>query len=352
MGYYIIIILVPSLALVLLSKLVFPRDISKMEWLVQFGAVILSTSIVSLGLFGSQWSTTRDFDILNGQVISKKHYAVSCEHQYVCGTDCVGQGKDEVCTPRYCDEHNEDYNWDVKTSVGTWHIDRLDDQGVRKPPRWANVKIGEPAAATEGVKNYMLIDKDRFKTDEATRAKYKGKLPDYPRPFDYYRLNRVVNDTPQSFNYLNVYLNEQLREWGAKKQLNVILVITNKGEDYWKALREEWRGARKNDVVMVYGIGANNEVKWFEAETFAEGQGNRNLITSLEYMSVGDTLGLNLVQRQFQVILKEYVRKPNAEFEYLAGNYTPSELLVLFIVIVNLIINGGIAFYFKSEKVF
>lgn len=352
MGYYSILIFIPGLLVILGSKYLFPRQITGKEFMAQIALLVISTGLTTLLLSMGQLYKTSDFNILNGVVTDKKKVEVACEHQYKCGEVCTGSGKDQSCTPVYCDEHDHDWDYNVYTTVGKFEIDRLDDQGVRFPPRWLAAKIGEPAAKVESVTNYTLIDDDRYKAEEATELKYKGKLPDYPKTNDYYRYNRIVNTTSLSFGYLNVYLNRMLIEYGAKKQLNVIIVVTENGPDYWKALRSHWKGVRKNDVVLVYGIGDNNEIKWFEAETFAEGEGNRRLITDLEGLARNNRLGFSLVQTQFETIVNEYVRKPNADLEYMASNYSPPIWYIVLIIFINMLVTIGVAKYFKDNRVF
>ncbi|ATA65670.1 hypothetical protein 2050HW_00335 [Serratia phage vB_SmaM_ 2050HW] len=352
MGYYSVLIFFPGLLIILGSKYFFPRQITRKEFMVQLGCLVVSTAIATAALSAGQLYKTSDFNILNGVVTDKKRVEVSCEHQYQCDEICSGTGKNRSCTPVYCDEHDNDWDYNVYTTVGKFEIKRLDDQGARTPPRWLAAKIGEPAAKVESVTNYTLIDDERYKAEEASELKYKGKLPDYPKTEDYYRYNRIVNTTPFSFGYLNNYLNRMLIEYGAKKQLNVILVITENDPDYWKALRSHWKGVRKNDVVLVYGIGDNNEIKWFEAETFADGEGNRRLIIDLEGMARNNRLGYDLVHHQFEHIVTEYVRKPNAEFAYMASNYSPPIWWIVLIIFINMLVTGGVAIYFKDNRVF
>ena len=349
---YLWILTIPSLLIVIWGKYRYRKEITYLEWCVQFLGLVVSTSICIglLSLTGSY--TTSDFDILNGQVTGKERVRVSCEHQYKCGETCSGTGKNRSCSPIYCDRHSYDVDWDVKTSVGDLTIERIDDQGVRKPPRWAEVKIGEPAAQSESVTNYLLVDDERFKTDPKIMEKYKGQLPDYPKPFDYYRFNRVINQTSMYYVNLNTWLNEQLKKYGKEKELNIILVITNKPDDYYYALKQHWRGVRKNDVILFYGIDKTSNVKWFRADSFADGQSNQILLKQLQSMTYEKQLNQALVAEQFNLIVKDYKRLPNEKFAYLMDAYEPPMFFIIMVMLVNAIVTYVIAMYFVSEDPF
>lgn len=350
MGYYLLVILIPALILVLVARWLFPHKITLKEWGLQFGGLVISTGLC-LGIAASSgFFSTYDTEILNGYVTSKKPVHVSCEHQYKCGETCSTDSKgNRNCVPIYCDEHSYDVDWDVHTTVGTFTIDRVDRQGIREPKRFHNINIGEFAANSSYTKNYLLVDKTRFDTDEAIVKKYEGKVPKYPSPFDYYRFNRVVNTTDQSFNYLNVFLNNQLKEMGARKQLNIILVITEYSEDFYNALYKEWNGGKKNDVIMVYGIDSSRNIKWFKATSFADGQDNRELLTRLRMETHNNKLSLDLVTKQTQLIDKHFTRLPNETFSYMDSFSDISIWLILFCSFINVCFSLGITYFVYKE---
>lgn len=352
MGYYLLLILVPAFIIVLVARWIFPHKITLKEWGLQFGGLVLSTGLC-LGIAASSGVfSTYDTEILNGYVTSKAPVKVSCDHMYKCGESCSTDGKgNTTCVPIYCPEHSYDIDWDVHTTVGTFTIARVDEQGLREPKRFTAVNIGEFAATSHYARNYLLMDKSRFDTDDAIVAKYEGQIPKYPRPFDYYRFNRVVNTTDQSFNYLNAYLNSQLREMGARKEVNIILVITENSEDFYEALNKAWTGGKKNDVIMVYGIDSSRNVKWFRATSFADGQDNRELLTRLRMETHNTQLSLNLVMNQTKLIDEHFTRLPNETFSYMDSFSEIPVWLILFCAILNVCISIGITYFVYKEDV-
>jgi len=360
MGFYLPIVFIPALLVVLFSKLIWKRDITIKEWGLQLLA-LLAGSVISIGLiYSSTFALTGDFSIFNGYVTDKASVKVSCSHQYVCGETCSNVSDRDskgnvttrrVCEPVYCDEHDYDIDWDVHTTLGTWTIDRIDRRGVREPPRWGVIDPGEPVAESRYVSNYMLLDDDRFKTDPNIMEKFKGKLFEYPKPFDYYRFNRVVQDNGGDYDGINIWLNNKLRKDGADKQLNIILVVTQNDADFYYAQMEYWKGARKNDVILFYGVDDDEKIQWSRAISFADGQNNQILLSSLSTMTYGKNLTDQLVQEQYAKIVQDFTRIPNSKFEYMREGYTPPTWWVLIVSLINLLFAIGAAWFVIKEDV-
>ncbi|ANH51826.1 putative membrane protein [Erwinia phage vB_EamM_RAY] len=350
---YLVWILIPSLLLVLLSKAVFPHHITFKEWSLQGVAVVVGTALSVLILYITTTGMSIDHEVWNGSVISKAPVRVSCTHEHQCGETCSTDSKGKKhCTPIYCPDHAFDVDWDVKTTVGMFTIDRVafDRQGLREPKRFTAVQIGEPAAAEKYTRNYLLLDSDRFKASEGVMEKYKGRIPDYPSTYDYYRFNRVVNTTKDDFNYINDYLNKELITLGAQKQLNIVVVITDKSKDFYEALRESWDGARKNDVILVYGIDKEHHVNWFKADAFADGQSNMSMIKTLNSTALDRTLDADLVHEQLHVIQERFTRLPNKTFEYLNEDFTPPMWAIIMTVLINLLLNIGVTWFMVKNE--
>ncbi|URC22591.1 hypothetical protein KAMAJI_01630 [Serratia phage vB_SmaM-Kamaji] len=350
MSMYFLMLLVPAALVILVSYLLYRKHITYKELCLHAGGVIVST-IMGIGvLYTLGASKTWDTELRTGKVISKAPVHVSCSHQYKCGESCSTDSKgNRTCVPIYCDEHAYDIDWDVKSTVGTFTIDRVDRRGTHEPPRFTSVKIGEPATDSFGTKNFLLIDKDRFKAPEDIMEKYREKLPSYPRVFDYYRIDRVVNLTDRYFSHLNVWLNEQLKDDARLKQVNIVVVITYNDKDFYQALREHWSGGKKNDLLLVYGINPDTSIKWFRANTFADGQENMSFIKQLETLALERKLDKSLVMEHYALMLEEFKRLPNETFEYMDGFQTPTIGELLFVMFFNLVVSIGIAVFIIRE---
>lgn len=346
MSMYFMMLFVPAALVILVSWLLYKHEITYKELVFQGAGVLLST-LLGIGLLYVLGSAkTWDTELRTGKVISKAPVHVSCEHQYKCGETCSVDSKgNRTCVPIYCNEHAYDVDWDVQSTVGTFTIDRVDRRGTREPARFTKVKIGEPAVDSFGTRNYLLVDKDRFKAPADIMEKYREQLPAYPRVFDYYRIDRVVNMTNIYFSHLNVWLNEQLKDDARLKQVNIVVVVTYNDKDFYQALREHWNGGKKNDLLLVYGVNPDSSIKWFRANTFADGQENQSFIKQLETLALERKLDQDLIREQYILMLREFNRLPNETFEYMAGFQTPSIGELLFVMFFNLVISIGLAIY-------
>lgn len=362
MWTYLPMVFLPAFLVVAVCKWIWPHDITKKEWALQGVGVVISSLFCMLIVWMSSFSVIGDTAIFNGYVKDKERVKVSCSHHYQCGETCHmetykdSKGKShtkKVCVPKYCDEHSYDVDWDVYTTLGTFTIDRVDRRGLDMPDRWEMIEKEEPVSVASYVQNYMLLDGTRFKTSDLIRAKYFGKVPAYPNVYDYYRYNRIVQDAGDSTDYdgINIWLNNQLRTDGAAKQLNVILVVTQHEEDYFYAVMEAWKGTRKNDVIVFYGIDDKSEIQWVKAMSFADGQNNQIMLKSVESLAYDRTLDVGLIQDQYRVIQEEFKRVPNKTFAYLTNGWIPPTWLIVVMSLLNLSVAIGVAWLVKTEDV-
>lgn len=360
MWYYLPIVFIPSILVVVCSKFFFPHRVTFKEWGLQFLGVLIGTLICLGMIMAASGIRSGDFSIFSGYVTDKARVKVSCGHQYKCGETCypvsTTNSKGQVstrtqCDPIYCDEHPWDVDWDVYTTLGTWTIRREDRRGLEMPPRWEMVEKDDPVAESRYVQNFMLLDPQRYTTVQSIYDQFKDAMPAYPQPFDYYNIRRVVQDDDQDYDGINIWLNNRLKVDGLAKQLNVILVVVHQPADYYYALMQHWQGVRKNDVVMVYGIDNENNITWSRAAAFADGQGNQIMLKTLESMTMAKKFGIELVQEQYELIVKDFQRIPNSTFEYLKKAWSPPTWWVLTMAFINLAFAIGIAVFVIKEDV-
>lgn len=361
MWYYLPVVLIPAFIVIILSKFVFPHKVTWKEWLIQLGAGVVMTLIcLALTYVGANMGSS-DFSIFSGEVVGKKSEKVSCSHQYKCGetcrsvtsTDSNGRTSSrQVCEPVYCDEHPYDVSWRVLTTIGTWTIDRVDRQGKTMPQRWDDVIINEPVHEARYASNYLLLNPDRFTTSQQIQAKFAGKLFEYPYPYDYYRYYRVLSDNKQDYDDIAIWLNEKLKKDGPAHQLNILLVVTNNTDpDFYYAQMAKWRGVRKNEVVLFYGVDEDEKIQWSRAMSFADGQNNLIMLKELETMTYGRMFDATLVQEQYQKIIEEFQRVPNSTFRYLKDSWIPPTWWVISMSVFNLLVGLGLAWFMVKKDV-
>lgn len=321
-------VLVAPFVAILVKCLVTKTKPHPLEIVVQIALALVVGAIAATGI---SVAMTTDSEAWNGVIVSKYQKKVSCSHSYRCRcrTKCSGYGKDKTCR-EVCDtcyEHFHDFNWILKTSnEETISISRVDRQGVKTPPRWEQAKLGEPTTLFHTYTNYVRnAEGSLFNFDGASVEKFKDTLPPYPDDvYDYHRLDRflVVGDVrlaePQKvWNDDLSHLNGVI---GPQKQANIILVATSIQDPQWAyALRSYWKGAKKNDVILVMGVHGDtitwaDVVAWSKDETLKVQL--RDAILALGKLDRKSVLSL-----VHDNVTSYFDRKPMADFEYLKGTY-------------------------------
>lgn len=345
---YFLWILFPSLISVFIWKLVWKHEITTKEIMIGCGAALATSILLSVVVNVAKFASMHDVEILNGYVESKQRTRVSCEHSYQCNcvTICSGSGKNRSCSQSCstCYEHGNDWDWDVKTTVGSVTINRVDRRGSKEPPRWTAVQINEPASRPHSYINYLKGSKDSLlHVKKETLAQYKDKLFSYPSVHDYFKVKTVINKSSLKLTNEEQYIREKLRTMGRAKQVNIVAVFTDEDKIFYEALLSHWGGVKKNDVVMMFGM-SGTEVEWFKSTSFADGMNNRELHIKLRQALQDKEYDFDLFKSAVALIESDFNRIPNSKFEYMVENVKPPTWLVVLNVIINLIITGFISY--------
>ncbi|USV41108.1 hypothetical protein [Xanthomonas phage BUDD] len=344
-----------------IAHFTFKRTITWKEGLLQGGGIAL----VVLLIYGCMaYSNTADHEILNGQVTGKKQTWTSCSHSYSCNcyTTCSGTGASRSCT-RHCStcyEHSNDWDWDVFTTVGNIEIDRVDRRGSREPPRWSAVQIGEHAAVTHTYTNYVKAAPSSLFNVKLAESEAKSNaaiIPQYPRIYDYYRVDHTIDIQAGVANRKawDAELDEVLKTMGAARQVNVVLVFVGKqGREYKDTLERAWLGGKKNDVVIVVGV-TGTKIDWVEAFTFGKTSGNGMLAVKMrdELQKYGTTEnakeGVAVITK---VIASDFHRKNMKDYEYLKAEGGPSATQIGWLVGIVLVLLMVTTFLLHKYDVF
>jgi hypothetical protein len=351
MGLFFLI-LVP--ALVALGFLLLGKGkVTLREFIIQLVAQGVFIAIIATIIY---YANVRDAEILNGYVTGKKREVVSCEHSYTCNcyTTCSGSGTSQTCSTHCstCWEHSYDIAWRVYTSIDrTVDINRTDRQGLNEPPRWTKVVIGEPFSTTHTYENYIKAAPGTIFRRDADYSNYKN-LPEYPdNVYDYYRLNRLVQVGVALPNAkeLSQQLSQLNAELGARKQVNIILVVVKgQPEEWFYALESKWIGGKKNDVVVVVSVDDQLEVRWVNVMAWTNDATVKVAIPArILYSGLKDVIGATRDGVEYG-----YKRKPMSEFEYLKASIVPSETQMAVSLFLSLLFSVGLGvFFYKMETV-
>jgi hypothetical protein len=354
-------ILITVQLLIVVGAFVIIKGITWEEFILHLG---IQTIVTVTSAFILYYQNTGDTEIWNGRVVSKAQVQVSCEHSYDCNCrteeTCSGSGTSRSCTSRRvcdtCYEHSYDYDWDVHTSnKETITIDRVDRQGVSTPPRWDSVIIGEPTAQSHSYTNYIKAAPSSLFRHQGLVQKYAGKLPKYPiEVYDYYRLNRLVSQgiSVQDYRAWNNGLAQINADLGAKKQVNMIVVLTNQPQEWYYALEEAWVGGKKNDAILVIGLDPEtNKATWATVMAWTTSKlfevKLRDAIMDLPAVTPEATLGALR-----ENVATYYARKPMKDFEYLRASIQYSTTQLVVTLLIGVLIAVGFAWFFAVKDVF
>ena len=333
-------LIVPAIVLLLTKR--FAKD----NLLAALGVTAGGVIILACALMAFNNYATRDLEVLNGFVTGKEinrftcpintsnpcenGYSCNCRTiRYTCGTD--NKGRSQTCTRTECDRCYK-YAWEQNFFVDSslqgnraYKISRIDAQGAQSPPRWLEVKHGDPVSITNSYTNYILGALDSlFSEDGKAEEKYRAKIPQYPIGIhDYYKINRLVTvgNVKVDARVWNERISRILVQVGPRKQANVVVVIAQGVDmDFANAVRRAWRGFKKNDIVVFAGVDAAGNMVWTRTMSWS-----RLSIVNVKMESdiLQQFQGKPLEPVAFTEIVKNvalahFERRSMKEFEYLA----------------------------------
>jgi hypothetical protein len=356
MGYYTFLFFIPVLMWIAFSKLYFKNEFTYKEMISQ-GVVSLA---VIFGVFslGSHYQTY-DTKLVNGVVTELNPRRENCKtgwsdfkdgfcteyrtRQVPNGQTCTTNSNGvRICTTNYKTQYNYIYSWERRYFVETdinegYEIKRIDRQGKEFPPRFTEIKIGDPVTDSISYTNYIRAATDSLFNDRLP----SDELPplSYPTIRDYYKANRVIifgvefdSNLYREWNDKISILNSNIR----KSNANVIIVITGESQEFADKLAQAWEAHNINDVIVSIGIN-NNSISWTDVRSWSSNE--------LINVSIRDEI-LNLSEINVDIIneiissniMMYYSQKDMSEFEYLADDIPPPfwamilAFLILFVI--------------------
>ncbi len=332
------------------GKYIWDKDLNWQE--VGLNVVIACALTVAV-LFAGWKHAMHDVEILNGMVIGKDQEVVPCSHSYACNckTDSQGNSSCDICF-----EHTNDWDWVVKTNVGETVVDRIDRRGTFEPPRFTQVVIGETASLERPFDNYVkAVPESLFNT--VKNDSFDKYIPSYPKVYDYYRMNRVIDVNSGVIGSvkkdINIKLNESLKLLGNQKEVNIIVILTNiKDSSFKTAVENKWIGGKKNDVVIFVGL-EGNDIGWVDVMTWARNAGNElfdiKLRDAIKEMKVFDSDVF--VSTVINKVKTDFVRPKMKSYEYLKDGIEPPTWSIWLAFAVSIISSLLLTLYFREKDV-
>jgi hypothetical protein len=344
----LLLLLFFPLAWPFIAKRIWSHTINWQEMALQILIVVsLTTGVWQLGKYGQM----ADTEIWNGEVISKLrehgHYVRSYECN--CHEVCSGDDENESCSSE-CDTCYEDHytvKWSADTTVGGIIFDEKDSTwrsvyNSPDPPAFVRCTPHEPASLPKRYTNYIqAVPESLFNTHQDLSVLYKDMIPEYPKVYDFYKIDRIIDVgaglTPEVHKILNDGLNHELIALGHSKQTNIILFVTNiKDPMYRYAIENAWLGGKKNDVIAFIGT-ENNKIIWTDVMTWALNSGNElfQVTTRDDLKKIGEINPTKVVSVISENIAKHYDRPQMKDYQYLESSIEPPAWVIVFSVILS-----------------
>lgn len=323
------------------------------------GSIFVSI-IASLICLGFIFKNIYNLELLHGYVIDKKQNSVSCSHSYKCGcieiTNSDGSVS-ESCS--VCYEHRYDFDWDVFTTLGHFTIDRIDPQGIHEPKRFSSIKIGDSVSKENlyidylSSASYSLLNFEK-NINELESMNYS--IPSYPKIFDYYNTNLVLNShhvNNKILNEINFLLRKSLNIIASKKQVNILVVFTKYDQKFGNYLQYKWNNGRKNDQIIVIGLNNDsNSIDWVYSFGWSSNQmvniSIRNELKDFGSISNTDSFVEIIVNN----VDKYFSRTPMAEYEYLLYDIQVPYWVFLISIFIQLSFNVSYLYFSINNKNF
>lgn len=362
--YTLFLFIVPLLAWIVIGKIIFRHEFSWSEMAMQAGA---TAAVLTILVFASSHYQTVDEKLINGIVTKLDARKESCNQMWsdfpdsFCtneetrrvrdGQTCTTVNNKRTCTPKYKTQHRAIFPWEiryfVKTEISDHEISRVDPQGAVRPPRFSEIKIGDPVTQLVSYTNYI-----KGASDTLFNQKYEDvPLIAYPGIYDYYKTNRVIYfGTVSDQKFVNEW-NDELAELNTeirKKNVNVIIVVTDQSQDWAERLAQAWDAHNINDLVVV--IGADKEyIKWVDVRSWSKDD-LVNITIRDELLNIGtvDKTRINDIIKSS--VMEHYQGQSMDDFEYLAEDIPPPMWLYIVAAIILLIVGPVVTYYFSRPE--
>jgi hypothetical protein len=368
MTFEVFLFIIPVLVWIMACKLLFSYEFTWPEVAVQG----IATSLVLVAIFaiGSSMQTS-DVMFVNGSVERLDVRQKSCQsgwersrdnhctnyrtRQVKTGRSCStnSDGK-KTCHNTYATEYKYIYNWErryyVYADITKFEVNRVDSQGVKTPPQFAEINVGTPVAAQKSFTNYI-----KGASSSLFNESMEGEsvVLTYPRVTGHYKTNRVIVqgtkiDTVMWRKWNNdvMQLNADIRKTGA----NAIIVVTGSQKSFATMLSRSWDAHNINDVVTVIGM-KDDKISWVDVSSWSDTSVvNLEIRDKIIELKTLDSVAITAIIKD--AITSGFKLKSMDEFEYLADDIAPPTWVYFLAGLMLLLVTPAITYIFNKYEIF
>lgn len=360
----LLLLLLFPLAWPFIAKRIWHTTINWQEMALNIVIVVaLTAGVWQLGKYGQ----TSDTEIWNGHVISKerKHDHYLRPYACNCRTECSGSGDDSSCSTE-CDTCYEDrytVTWSAETTVSHVVFDHRDSAwhsvySSPDPSLYTRCITGEPASDERAYTNYVRAVPESLFHQDGGHTAFADSVPSYPRVYDFYRINRVLQVGVELQSSVHAALNDGLSKelvvLGVAKQVNIVLIVTSIADpSYRHAVENAWLGGKKNDVVLFLGVDDAHRILWADAMTWALNTGNELFQVKMRdgLKDIGTLDPSRIVPFVSKTISAYYDRPHMRDFEYLKDAVKPPLWVIIFAILLAFGGSIGLTYLFHRTDI-
>lgn len=366
MGITILLFLIPLLAWMLIAKIMFSHEFTWFEMGIQGTLTAVVIAFLSMAGYHSQ---TSDVMLVNGVVTKTTAQQESCNQfwsdwpdsfctnqrtrQVRDGKTCTTINNKRSCTPNYKTQYKSIYPWEIRYFVQSdiptsYEIKRIDAQGVQVPPRYAEIKIGDPVTSMVSYTNYIKGASDTL---------FNQKLEDvppiaYPGLYDYYKTRRVIYYGTPSNSQIVQQWNESLSVLNAeirKTRANVIINVVGENQNWAEGLAQAWDAHNINDVIVSIGV-EQERIQWVDVRSWSKNE-MVDIVIRDDILSIG-TINPDQINKVIKDAITQYFdMQEMSDFEYLADDIPPPTWLYIVAGIILLIITPVTTIYLSRNDI-
>lgn len=330
----------------------------------ELGVQALVTSLIIIFItYIINFSAVFDTKFVHGVVESKNHEDRNCRSTWQkyedgwCEVHMIKVESERVCNLEgkchyepvtyYKPIYSWERKWYVKTTFGSYKIDRVDRQGVNMPPRYEVVQIGDPATKTEYFKNYIAAAADTlFKYNDDV---YKDINIERLGVEDYYNINQFYFDGVEITQEQYKKYNRELSKINSsfKNGANVVIYMTDKPSEFASSLQVKWQGFKINDVVIILGLDKSTG-KYQNVSVFSWTESVSVEILLKTHLSQSGIANIEEDMKYIKETVNDlYVEPKDVKFEYLKSDIPlpiwAHVLLTIIILVVTPIVTFKLA---------
>lgn len=313
--------------------LVFGRGL--ITWKEFLAQELLLMCFIGIAFGFAASSRTADVELWNGRIAEKEKNIEQCSESYPCNCsmECDSEGYcSEECDT--CWEHWDVTTWEAWTSNRelAYSAGGCYNDLPNPPARYLEILVGEPTTKEHTFVNYIKGNPDTVLTRVVSDKIFN--IPEYPSVFDHYRVNRFLGVGVPVDPELDKRLDEINADLGARKKVNIIVIVTREADQlYFEKLKEVWIGGKKNDFVVVIGTPEYPKISWANVMSWSDSEDAKVFVKNriLELVEFDGQKILDIIREEVE---EKFVKKSMDEFEYLKYRIEPSHRAKVIITIL------------------